>query len=27
VHATQALLRWGLRQSEIDLLVEDGVVD
>jgi alpha-methylacyl-CoA racemase len=27
VHATGALLRWGLTRPEIDLLVEDGVVD
>ena len=27
VHATEALLRWGLTQPEIDLLVEDGVLD
>jgi alpha-methylacyl-CoA racemase len=27
VHATDVLLRWGLDQAEIDLLVDDGVID
>jgi alpha-methylacyl-CoA racemase len=27
VHATETLVRWGLTQTEIDLLVDEGVVD
>ncbi len=27
VHATGTLVRWGLTQAEIDLLVEDGIID
>ena len=27
VHATEALVQWGLTQSEIDVLVNDGVID
>jgi alpha-methylacyl-CoA racemase len=27
VHATESLLRWGLTESEINVLVDDGVID